>query len=33
VRIGALVRMADAAADPKVRAAFPVVSQALDHAA
>lgn len=33
VRIGALVRMADAAADPRVRAAFPVVSQALELSA
>jgi xanthine dehydrogenase YagS FAD-binding subunit len=33
VRIGALVRMADAAADPKVRSAFPVVSQALELSA
>jgi xanthine dehydrogenase YagS FAD-binding subunit len=33
VRIGALVRMADAAADPRVRTAFPVVSQALELSA
>jgi xanthine dehydrogenase YagS FAD-binding subunit len=33
LRIGALVRMADAAADPRVRSAFPVVSEALELSA
>jgi xanthine dehydrogenase YagS FAD-binding subunit len=33
LRIGALVRMSDAAADPAVRTAFPVVSQALELSA
>jgi xanthine dehydrogenase YagS FAD-binding subunit len=33
LRIGALVRMADAAADPAVRNAFPVVAQALELSA
>ncbi|MFI7703958.1 FAD binding domain-containing protein [Nonomuraea sp. NPDC049480] len=33
LRIGALVRMADAAAHPKVRATFPVVAQALEMSA
>ncbi|MEU7749695.1 xanthine dehydrogenase family protein subunit M [Nonomuraea sp. NPDC049158] len=33
LRIGALVSMAEAAADPKVRATFPVVSQALELSA
>jgi xanthine dehydrogenase YagS FAD-binding subunit len=33
LRIGALVRMADAAADPRVRLAFPVVSEALELSA
>ncbi|MGW3983034.1 FAD binding domain-containing protein [Streptomyces mirabilis] len=33
LRIGALVRMAEAAADPKVRISYPVVSQALELSA
>ncbi|SDL76567.1 FAD binding domain-containing protein [Nonomuraea jiangxiensis] len=33
LRIGALVRMAEAAAHPSVRAAFPVISQALESSA
>jgi xanthine dehydrogenase YagS FAD-binding subunit len=33
LRIGALVRMADAAADPLVRTAYPVISQALELSA
>ncbi|TMR22226.1 xanthine dehydrogenase family protein subunit M [Nonomuraea turkmeniaca] len=33
LRIGALVRMAEAAADPKVRGTFPVISQALELSA
>lgn len=33
LRIGALARMADAAADPKVRATHPVISQALERSA
>ncbi|WP_327588341.1 xanthine dehydrogenase family protein subunit M [Nonomuraea sp. NBC_00507] len=33
LRIGALVRMAEAAAHPKVRATFPVISQALELSA
>ncbi|WP_330288724.1 xanthine dehydrogenase family protein subunit M [Streptomyces canus] len=33
LRIGALVRMADAAAHPKVRATYPVISQALELSA
>ena len=33
LRLGALVRMADAAADPKVRSAFPVISEALELSA
>ncbi|WP_158847554.1 FAD binding domain-containing protein [Saccharothrix deserti] len=33
LRIGALVRMADAAADPKVRNTYPVVAQALELSA
>ncbi|MFJ8021512.1 FAD binding domain-containing protein [Streptomyces sp. NPDC096311] len=33
LRIGALVRMAEAAADPKVRLSYPVVSQALELSA
>ncbi|MFF2128251.1 FAD binding domain-containing protein [Streptomyces olivochromogenes] len=33
LRIGALVRMADAAAHPKVRTTFPVISQALELSA
>ncbi|MEV0634084.1 xanthine dehydrogenase family protein subunit M [Streptomyces sp. NPDC050619] len=33
LRIGALVRMAEAAADPKVRALYPVISQALELSA
>jgi xanthine dehydrogenase YagS FAD-binding subunit len=33
LRIGALVRMSDAAAHPKVRATFPVISQALELSA
>ncbi|MEU5259812.1 xanthine dehydrogenase family protein subunit M [Amycolatopsis sp. NPDC021455] len=33
LRIGALVRMAEAAADPKVRGLFPVISQALELSA
>jgi xanthine dehydrogenase YagS FAD-binding subunit len=33
LRIGALVRMADAAADPKVRTTYPVIAQALELSA
>jgi xanthine dehydrogenase YagS FAD-binding subunit len=33
LRIGALVRMADAAADPKLRSAYPVITQALELSA
>jgi xanthine dehydrogenase YagS FAD-binding subunit len=33
LRIGALVRMADAAADPKVRSTYPVVSESLELSA
>jgi xanthine dehydrogenase YagS FAD-binding subunit len=33
LRIGALVRMADAAADPRVRLGYPVISQALELSA
>ncbi|HEY1426529.1 MAG TPA: xanthine dehydrogenase family protein subunit M [Caulobacteraceae bacterium] len=33
LRLGALVRMADAAADPRVRRDFPVIAQSLDLAA
>ncbi|HET6706199.1 xanthine dehydrogenase family protein subunit M, partial [Amycolatopsis sp.] len=33
LRIGALVTMADAAADPRVRTAYPVISQALELSA
>ncbi len=33
LRIGALVRMADAAADPAVRTAYPVIAQALELSA